>query len=71
MTTLASPLFDFAGWLRFSSTARPATPPATEAEQDADRARRDFVLEMLDRHPEAFASDHSVQSMLSLYRERF
>ena len=71
MTTLASPLFGLTEWLRFSGTAHPATPPASEAEQDADRARRDFVLEMLDLHPEAFASDHSVQSMMSLYRERF
>ena len=71
MTTLASPLFSLFGWLRFSGTARQATPPAAEAEQDADRNRRDFILEMLDLHPEAFASDHSVQSMLSLYRERF
>lgn len=71
MTTLASPLIPLSGWLRFSVTPHPVPPPATEAEQDADRARRDFMLEMLDLHPEAFASEHSVQSMLSLYRERF
>lgn len=71
MLTLVSPLMFLSDLFRSSSAARRGQPTATEAEQDDDRARRDFMLEMLDRHPEAFASDHSVRSMLSLYSDRF
>lgn len=71
MLTLASPLIFLSGLFRSSGTARRCQPAATQAEQDDNRARRDFMLEMLDRHPDAFASDHSVQSMLSFYSDRF
>ena len=46
-----------------------ATPP-NDSQEDS-RAARDFVLEMLDRNPDAFRSELDVQNMARLYRCRF
>lgn len=46
-------------------------PTPSEAEQDEARNRRDFLMDMLDRHPDAFASEHDVQSMMRLYPGHF
>lgn len=71
MLSFAMPRFHLPDWLALAMASGRTGERSTEADQDADRARRDFMLEMLDRHPESFSSDQSVQSMLSLYRERF
>jgi len=36
-----------------------------------DQARRDFVLEMMQEHPEAFQHEQDVQSMMLFYPSRF
>ncbi len=75
MMSISSPLFRLPGWPSLSGLLRwifpPLGPSTTEADEDADRDRREFMLEMLDRHPDAFSSEFDVQSMLSLYRDRF
>ncbi|OYX44497.1 MAG: hypothetical protein B7Z02_05190 [Rhodobacterales bacterium 32-67-9] len=74
MMSITSPRFRLPEWPSLSGLLRrvlPSFPPINDADADADRARRDFVLDMLDRHPEAFASEFDVQGMLSLYRDRF
>ncbi len=45
-----------------------AKPPASPAES---RARLDFAREMLDRNPEAFASEEDVRAMMLLYPRQF
>jgi hypothetical protein len=72
MMSIASPLFQLPDWLKLPSLSRrsAATDP-DESAADATRARQDFMMEMLDRHPESFSTDYSLQSMLSLYRDRF
>lgn len=47
---------------------RPVSPPCGA---DDTRARLDFVREMLNRHPEAFASEHDVRSMMMLFPQHF
>jgi hypothetical protein len=46
----------------------PAEPPASP---DETRARLDFAREMLDRNPEAFASEEDVRAMMLLYPRHF
>ena len=46
----------------------PAKLPASPAES---RARLDFAREMLDRNPEAFASEEDVRAMRLLYPRHF
>jgi hypothetical protein len=51
---------------------RAAAPRASaDAPPGADRARRDFMLGMLDDHPDAFCSEADVQCMMHLYPGRF
>lgn len=57
--------------LRLFSRLLPHGGPVSDAEQAEARARRDFILEMMERHPSAFASEHDVQSMMRLYPDRF
>jgi hypothetical protein len=47
---------------------RPAKP---DPEPDDSRDRRDFVLEMMDGCPHAFASELDVQCMMHLYPGRY
>lgn len=43
-----------------------------EIDEDEDsRARRDFVLDMMDRHPAAFAGEYDVQEMMRHFPQRF
>ncbi len=63
-------------WSRFEDfleslvSSRDCETPNHELHEDS-RARRDFMLEMLDRNPEAFQSEFDVQNMARLYRCRF
>ena len=47
--------------------------PSVETEIDVqdNRARRDFVLEMMDAHPEAFQHEIDCQTMMTYYPSRF
>ena len=45
--------------------------PATRVTPDETRARRDFIREMLDRHPDALTSETEVQTMMLVYPGRF
>ena len=40
-------------------------------EQEDSRSRREFVMEMLDRNPDAFSSELDIQHMARLYRSKF
>lgn len=42
--------------------------PEPPADHNSSRA---FVMDMLNRHPDAFASDHDVHSMMLLFPEQF
>ncbi len=44
--------------------------PSDDSQEDS-RARRDFVLEMLDRNPDSFQSELDIQNMARLYRCKF
>ena len=44
--------------------------PTNDAQEDA-RAERDFILEMLDRNPDAFQSEMDIHSLARLYRSKF
>ena len=74
MPWTALPMFQLPAWLSLNGFVRWTSLPDTsesEADDEATRSRQQFILEMLDRHPESFANDHSMSSMLSLYRDRF
>jgi len=43
----------------------------TEVRDQESRARRDFILEMMDAHPEAFQHEMDFQTMMSFYPSRF
>ncbi|MCB1359463.1 MAG: hypothetical protein KDK53_24115 [Maritimibacter sp.] len=45
--------------------------PKTEEEAEDARARRAFVMDKLNDHPDAFASAHDVHAMMSLYPRQF
>ena len=47
--------------------------PSVHAEYDEaeNRARRTFILEMMDAHPEAFQHEHDFQHMMVFYPSRF
>lgn len=51
-----------------SFRTRPVSPPCDTTDT---RARLDFVREMLDRHPEAFASEHDLRAMMLLFPQHF
>lgn len=74
MTTQAIPTFrlslgeTFTAWLK---SLRSVETPATRVTPDETRARRDFVCEMLDRHPDAMTSETDVQTMMLIYPCRF
>ncbi|WP_433989345.1 hypothetical protein SuNHUV7_38750 (plasmid) [Pseudoseohaeicola sp. NH-UV-7] len=44
---------------------------STDDAQKDSRAERDFILEMLDRNPEAFQSEFDIHSLARLYRCKF
>jgi len=50
------------------SCDRQESAPRQAPDRDSSRA---FILEMLDRHPEAFASDHDVRSMMLLFPDQY
>ncbi len=52
------------------STATQTSDPATDPQADL-RHERDFVLDMLDRSPEAFQSDFDVMSMALMHRCKY
>ena len=56
-------------WKNLVSSQDWTTSP--EDSQEDSRASRDFVLEMLDRNPDAFQSELDVQYMAHLYRCKF
>lgn len=66
----AAPQFGSA-LLRCFSRLLPGRGPVPDADRDDSRARRDFLMDMLDRNPDAFASEHDVQSMIRLYPGHF
>ncbi len=39
--------------------------------EDASRARRDFILEMMEAHPDAFQHEIDIQTMMNVYPSRF
>ena len=43
----------------------------TEVHDQETRARRDFILEMMDAHPEAFQHEMDFQTMMGFYPSRF
>lgn len=74
MTSLAHPQPGF--WTRFEQLAKSlvsrrniARPP--EDRQEEVRAGRDFVLEMMDKYPDAFQSELDIHNLAHLYRGRF
>jgi hypothetical protein len=56
-------------WKTLKPSSNCATPP--EDSQMESRAERDFILEMLDRNPDAFQSELDIHSMARLYRCKF
>ena len=56
-------------WKTLVPSRKCATPP--DDSQEDSRAERDFILEMLDRHPDAFQSELDIQHMAHLYRSKF
>ena len=56
-------------WKTLVPSRNCATPP--EDTQEDSRAERDFILEMLDRNPDAFQSEMDVQAMAHFYRCKF
>ncbi|MBF9029219.1 hypothetical protein HKCCE3408_02315 [Rhodobacterales bacterium HKCCE3408] len=65
--SLTPGLFDLLARLRPERRA-PAPAPDLAAE---DRARRDFIDEMVSRNPDAFASHLDVQAMMTCFSWRF
>ena len=74
MTTLARP---FSGlWSRIEqlrnslmSRRNIAAPP--EDRQEDVSAERDFILEMMDKYPDAFQSELDIHNLAHLYRGKF
>jgi hypothetical protein len=60
-------IFDFCKSLM---SRRGVAAPSEDPQEDAG-ARRDFVLEMMNRNPDAFRSEMDVQHMARLYRSKF
>jgi hypothetical protein len=58
----------FLGFLVRRAVKHPTVPE--EMAQD-DRARRAFVLEMMEAHPDAFQHELDVQAMMHCYPARF
>lgn len=63
-------------WRRFQdfwNTLGPSRDCATPPEdlQEESRDRRDFILEMLDRNPDAFNSESDILVMAHLYHCKF
>ena len=63
-------------WTRFQDVWKTLVPSrdcatAPEDLQEDSRAERDFILEMLDRNPDAFQSEMDVQAMAHFYRCKF
>ena len=56
-------------WKTLKPLRNSATPP--EDSQEDSRAERDFILEILDRNPDAFQSELDIHSMARLYRCKF
>ncbi len=57
---------------RISQLARLKHPKADAKEDEREnRDRRNFILEMMDAHPEAFQSELDCQSMMIFYSSRF
>jgi hypothetical protein len=77
MTEMASHAINDAGiqfgpaLLRFLCRFLPFVGPAPDQDPDDARARRAFLMEMLDRNPDAFASEQDVQSMMRLFTDQF
>lgn len=60
-----------AALLRVLAGLLPDLAPQSEQDPDDPRARRAFLMEMLDRNPGVFASEHDVQAMMRLNPDRF
>jgi len=56
-------------WKTMAPSRNRAIPP--EDVREDSRAERDFILEMLDRNPDAFHSEMDIQSMARLCRCKF
>ena len=61
-------LFGFVAQLR-QKIGKKGALPAREVEET--RARRDFIIEMMDAHPEAFASEVAVRNSAPYFSGRF
>ncbi|MGI9394476.1 MAG: hypothetical protein ACR2OY_07510 [Boseongicola sp.] len=46
-------------------------PGSRDKSREDDRSRQNFVLEMLDRNPDAFQSEQDVQNMMYSFPGRF
>lgn len=46
-------------------------PSNTQCGEEENRARRDFIMEMMDAHPEAFQHEIDCQTMMRFYPSRF
>ncbi len=50
---------------------RPPRSGDTDRCEDESRARRAFIVEMMEAHPEAFQHELDCQTMMHLYSSRF
>ena len=69
--TNARPFWQPRNWFPslFKRMKRFSVDAADSSEES--RARRTFILEMMDSHPDAFEHEFSCQTMMGLYRSRF
>ena len=58
------PLVSLLARLRFPSLS-------AECNEDENRARRTFILDMMDAYPEAFQNEYDCQTMMAFYPSRF
>ena len=56
-------------WKTLLPSRKHASAPKNS--QEDSRAERDFILEMLDRNPDAFQSDLDIHSMARSYRCKY
>lgn len=69
LPAFAPPLTDtLFSWMR---SIRPSRTPVAPATPDETRARRDFIIDMLDEKATALASEADVQTMMLIYPCRF
>ncbi|WP_204113381.1 hypothetical protein [Shimia biformata] len=50
---------------------RPTSDPVTRDQENMDRARRDFIRDVIETNPDAFTSDIDIQFMMQAYPGKF